>query len=174
MLRVERFLTLLLSHRSNRSVQSCLEEVVSIHDKLQSTNEGGTFITVDIGQYGSSRMEENHYFLPNTANSIENITSAVESVFHHIYKGKLTLSNWEKTFTESTGGITERGYIAMLQRNLASQSDCLILMGGGSFQQVAGYQYLSEHKHQSLCMYTVCVSNSFKQLFSKESRSPLD
>lgn len=167
MLRIERFLTLVLSDHSKISVQACLEEVLSIHDKIRSKKKLGTFVTVDIGQYGSKKMQEdNQYFLRNTVNSIGNITAAVESVFKHIYNGSLTLSNWEKTFTESTGGITERGYIAMLQQSLASQSDCLILMGGGSFQQVAGYQYLSAHSHQPLCIYTVCVSDNFKQLFA--------
>ena len=166
MLRIERFLTLLLSNRSNTTVNACLEEVLSIHDKLKFESTGNTFVAVDIGRYGSGKMQkENQYFQQNSVNSIDNITGAVKIFFNRLYHGYITLSNWEETFPRITNGIVERGYIASLQQNLASQADCLILMGGGSFQEVAGFQYINKHQNNSLCIHTICTSNKFKVLF---------
>ena len=167
MLRIERFLTLAVSGRSNESVESCLKKTISIHDDIVDSMENtGTYVTVDIGKYGSGIMQKEGVVSQFGKGSIESITTSVESIFHHLFDTPLTLEKWENTFVNATNGIVERGYIAMLQQNIASQADCLILMGGGSFQQVAGIQYLNNRGRRSLCLHTVCVSKSFKKTFS--------
>lgn len=168
MLRIERFLTLSSSGRLNESVQSCLNKTLSIYDTIFSPKTDDTFITVDIGRYGSGIMQNKKEVSFFGKGSIESITESVEYTFNHIYKGKLSLTEWEETFDKSTNGMRERGYIAMLQRNIASESDCLILMGGGSFQQVAAFQYLNNIKQKGMTpfLYTICVADSFKELFA--------
>ncbi len=134
MLRIERFLTLAVSGRSNESIESCLNKTVLIHDGIaQSLENVGTYITVDIGKYGSGIMQKEGIVSRFGKGSIGSITRSVESVFSHFYNATVTLEDWENTFVNATNGITERGYIAMLQQNIASQSDCLVLMGGGSY-----------------------------------------
>lgn len=166
MLRIERFLTLAASGRSSESIESCLNKTLIVYDKLMSLKRNvGAYITVDIGKYGSGIMQKEGAVAQFGKGSIGFITNLVESVFKHIYNATVTLEDWENTFVNTTGGKLERGYIAMLQRNIASQSDCLILMGGGSFQQVAGFQYLNNKKGAKPCIHTVCVSNSFKHIF---------
>ena len=164
MLRIERFLTLAASGRSSESIESCLNKTLAVYDKLMSLKKDvGAYITVDIGKYGSGIMQKEGAVARFGKGSIGFIIKLVESVFKHIYKKTVTLEDWENTFVNTTGGKLERGYIAMLQRNIAIQSDCLILMGGGSFQQVAGFQYLNNvnKKGAKPCLHTVCVSNSF-------------
>lgn len=168
MLRIERFLTIAASGRSSENVESCLRETMSLFDK-ESSNKGG-FVTVDIGKYGSGVMQEQVAVNRFAMGSIRFITSLVESLFKHVYNVTTTLEAWESTFTNATGGITERGYIAMVQRNIVAQADCLILMGGGSFQQIAGFHYLSNMKKKGVrpCMHTVCTTNNFRKLFNIE------
>lgn len=168
MLRIERFLTLAASGRSKESVGSCLKKTMLIHDNIQSQKALGTYITVDIGKYGSGIMQNEGTVARYGKGTINSITEKVEVVFRHMYEKETTLEDWEETFVNITDGIVERGYIAMLQRNIASKSDCLILMGGGSFQQIAGYQYIHNCGEKTLtpCLHTVCALASFTKLFN--------
>ena len=163
MLRIERFLVMAASGRSNDSVKSCLSKAALMFDENISQKNVGVYVTVDIGKYGSTVMQEEMVVSRFGLGSIEFITDLVESLFTHIFNATVTLENWEETFVNATGGIKERGYIAIVQRNIASQADCLILMGGGSFLQIAGFQYLKHSKH---CLRTVCVLNSFNKVFN--------
>lgn len=166
MLRIERFLTLVSSGRSNDSVQSCLTKTRSLFDQIRSLKNLGVYITVDIGKYGSGVMKKRGAVSRFREDSITAITRSVESFLGHVYNKTVTLETWEDAFVNATGGISERGYIAMVQRNIARQADCLILMGGGSFQQVAGFQYLDMKKNVKTCLHTVCVLDSFRKLFN--------
>ena len=171
MLRIERFLTLAYSGRSNESVESCLNQTISTFDdiKLKMLNTGA-FITVDIGNFGSGIMQkESAVSRLGNGYSIEALTKFVEASFSHIINKTMSLTDWETTFVTATGGIVERGYIAMLQRDIASHADCLILMGGGSFQEVAGFHYIANmnRRHKTPCIHTICVSENFKKLFQQ-------
>lgn len=166
MLRIERFLTTVSSGRSNDSVWSCLNKTITLIDEIMS-RDLGVYVTVDIGKYGSGVMQ-NKVAVSHFKETITDITKIVELLLTHLYNTTVTLETWEDTFLNATGGISERGYIAMVQRNIANQADCLILMGGGSFQQVAGFQYLENMKDKNIkpCLHTICVLESFnKKLF---------
>lgn len=167
MLRIERFLTLAISGRSSESIKSCLNKIVLIYNDIRTKKNVGAYITVDIGKFGSGIMQKRAAVSRFGKGSIEFITKSVEFMLKHLYNATVTLEDWENTFINTTRGITERGYIAMLQRTIASQSDCLILMGGGSFQQVAGIQYLNKMKDKAKtpCLHTVCTSESFYDYF---------
>ena len=166
MLRIERFLTVAASGRSHDSVQSCLNKCLSLLEKIRSKNFG-VYVTVDIGKFGSGVMQNKGAVSRYEEGTIAAITESVESLFKHLYNTTVSLKSWEETFVNVTDGKTERGYIAMVQRNIAYQADCLILMGGGSFQQVAGFQYLenAESNNRKPCIHTVCTLESFSKLF---------
>ena len=171
MLRIERFL---MQQRSQRTIQnnltSCVNTALEIHDKIREEKDAGTFLTLDVGRFGSHVMQHSHAVSRLTSqggDTMESITSLAKDTIKHIYNGKFTLKTWEETFIEASGGITEMGYIAMLQRNIATEADCLILMGGGSFQQVAAYQYIKNHPEPSgRCLHTVCVTQNFDKSFA--------
>ena len=167
MLRVERFLTLKRMGRSNESVESCLKKTVKLHDRLlqtQTFDNSSTFLTLDIGRFGSGIMQDPSVVAKLGQDSLSSIGESVVQTLEHLYNGEWTMSSWEQSFVKATGGIVERGYIAMLQRSIATHSDCLILMGGGSFQQVAAYQYMKHHQGQSKpCLYSVCATESFSR-----------
>lgn len=172
MLRIERFLMQQTAQKiEQNNLTTCMNTALEIHDTIKEDNKDmSTFLTFDVGRFGSHVMQH-----PNAVSklafhggdSIESITSLAEDTINYIYNGKLTLTSWEDTFIEASGGITEMGYIAMLQRNIATEADCLILMGGGSFQQVAAYQYLKKHTEPlRRCLHLVCVTQSFDNSFT--------
>ena len=171
MLRVERFLTLKRMGRSNESVESCLKKTVKLHDRLlqtQTFDNSSTFLTLDIGRFGSGIMQDPSVVAKLGQDSLSSIGESVVQTLEHLYNGEWTMTSWEQSFVKATSGIVERGYIAMLQRSIATHSDCLILMGGGSFQQVAAYQYMKHHQGQSKpCLYSVCATESFSRSITR-------
>ncbi len=163
MLRTERFFGSAATGHLTENLESCLNKTLLLNDKLKKSASHGTFITVDIGRYGSGIMQNERSVHRLVNGSIKSITQSIELIFGKVFNGKVSFEDWQNTFAYTTGGFIERGYIAMLQQHIASQSQCLILMGGGSFQQVAAFQYLGNHK---LCLHTVCTRESFRHLFS--------
>ena len=172
MLRVERFLTLLASGRSaNETVDSCLDKTMDVFYGLKDQpvwSSSQPFLTLDIGRYGSGIMQNNKAVLKLKA-SLTAVTASVTKLLVMIYGGRWqSVGEWEDSFLEATGGIGERGYVAMLQRDLAVHSDCLILMGGGSFQEVAATHYLQAHPdpaHQ--CLHVVCAATAITTSLGK-------
>ena len=62
------------------------------------------------------------------------------------------------TFTNATKRIENSGYIAALQRTLASQAECLVLAGGGNFQELAMRDYMRNHPNKrNWCIHAVCA-----------------
>ena len=164
MLRVERFLTLKSSRAVDDTVESCLEKTLGVYSDLREDprwSNSSPFLTLDIGRYGSGLMQSNKT-VQRMDESLDSVTASVTQFLVKVYGGRWTsLEEWEDSFLVATEGIAERGYVAMLQRQIAVESDCLILMGGGSFQEVAANHYLIAHPdpaHQ--CLHVVCSATA--------------
>lgn len=154
MLRVERVIKHYLMednvNTSNRSLEKCFDKVLTL--KL---NAEKPFVTLDIGKFGTqSRFR---------STKSEMLAELSNGVLMSLYDNKWSVKEWENSFAEATGGITDVSYIAALQRMIASRADCLVLMGGGSFQSLAVYDYLEYHKNRTNgtgwvpCIQLVCV-----------------
>ena len=164
MLRVERFLTFKSAHHISETVDSCLAKTLAVYSDLKKAARWAAsqpFLTLDIGRYGSGEMQSNESVV-KMAGSLEAVTESVTRFLVEVYGGRWrSLEEWEDSFLQATEGFGERGYVAMLQREIAVSSDCLVLMGGGSFQEVAATHYLHAHPdpaHQ--CLHLVCTPSS--------------
>ena len=159
MVRLER---MLLKFRRSKDVenqiQRCLMKVTNIvHEIWKRKKPSVPLVTLDLGKYGSgswdASMEE--YF----GNRIDSnrITSFAKETLLTLFNNHWSFEQWEQSFTQAAKGLENSGYIAALQRTLASQAECLVLAGGGNFQELAVRDYMREHPDKgSWCIYLVC------------------
>ncbi len=139
-------------------VKLCLAKTAGVVRNLQSKlGVKQPFVAIDIGKYGSGSWNE--VLRADEKHLINDMKSTLLSFFNH----SLTFEEWEDTFTEVSGGITDRGYIAALQQGIASRADCIVFLGGGNFLRLALHEYLNLHPEvSSWCIYFVCIEERFK------------
>ena len=135
MLRMER----LYSKKGGRidytsNVAKCILKIISLwKEMVQESGVEATFLSTDIGKYGSSLVGMNKHVLEDTS-----------KLFHAIKDS--TLQKYDETFAAVTGeNSNEKGYISVLQKALASRAKCLLLVGGGSYQAHALHLYKQLH-----------------------------
>ncbi len=161
MIRIER----LFESHARESLVLCLNKTIKLHNMLKqqhSMADVSTFVTLDFGRFGSDVMQKNK-ITRRIGISEGTLKQSVQETLSHLYNGQWSMEEWEEGFVRATGGIAERGYIAMLQQSIAAHSDCLILMGGGSYQEVTAHQYIEYHRHSSKqCLYTACMKERWK------------
>ena len=56
----------------------------------------------------------------------------------------------------------DKGYIAALQRVLASRADCLVLVGDGDFQAMDVLDFMQYHNSKE-CIHVVCDKTGILQ-----------
>ena len=57
---------------------------------------------------------------------------------------------------KAAGGITDRGFIAALEKTISIHADCIILLGrGSSFVRPAASDYISLHDNNR-CVVSIC------------------
>ena len=143
-------------------IKECLQKTLSLRNKvIGNSTDVLPLLTIDVGgHYGSGSYRAS-----------DDITSLARNMLTTLYNGSWTMSEWEKSFIQVADGVTDRGYIAALQRVLASRADCLIMTGGGGFQALArnGYQYY--HNSSSNCVFRVCDAYYEKQLKQEKKLS---
>ena len=144
MLRIER---IVIDSRYARNyltaVMKCFNEVFELKKKLAMNFN--PLVTMDIGgEYGTATSE--------LRGSVQEYSI---KAFESLYNNTWSVSEWEKSFVKAAGGVTDRGYIAALQRVLASRADCLVLVGGGDFQAMAVLDFMQYHNSKE-CIHVVC------------------
>ena len=156
MLRIERMMQFLTEegHTSTMWVDKCLRDAVRLTRDKQTS--GYPMVTLDLGMFGSSSLNISKYI----SEDIEALTRKSKVLLTNLYNNKVTFEEWETSFTKATGGVKNNGYIAALQRTLASRAKCLILVGGGNFQDLALKDYLKNHPNrEDQCIHLVCALN---------------
>ena len=133
-------------------VKSILHEVrqnwIVVKDR-QHLN--ATFLAFDVGKYGSAGFNLLNFFGP-----MGEILEEMRKFFDSLYNGSISYSEWEDSFVEVGGvksGSGVAGYVAILQKEIASQGRCIILIGGGSFQESAGHLHQLHHQGQKQCTF---------------------
>ena len=155
MLRVERVLKFYLREfdRTNasigrpRTLEGCFREVLKLRDEIVGEiSSKGVFVALDVGKFGTDSFYQ----------IIPAISSLSEKTLKNLYHNRWTVKQWENSFVDGVNGTSNKGYIAALQRTIASRADCLVLMGGGSFQALAALDYVRLHGN-SRCIHLVCT-----------------
>ena len=137
MVRTEKFLTFGESKDHNfQNIGRCLNKTIRAWNRLkQKTGLKLTFLSIDVGKYGSTSLTEKHShkkYLP--------YLHLYKNFFKQVYGPSSTIESWESSF-ESITNIRDTGYIGSLQKTLVSQAQCIVFSGGGSFQKHAKYMH---------------------------------
>ena len=116
--------------------------VKSIHSKHHSL---ATFLTTDIGKYGS--LDFNLY---NSTRAVAaNVTSYTEELLRTFYNNKsMSLEEYDRMF-EDFSGTTNPAFISQLQKAIAANARCLLLVGSGAFHQNTVKMYENLHPSSS-------------------------
>lgn len=129
----------------HENVSVCSQEIVQILKKLKNSHGiSDTFLAMDVGKFGSSGSMKHH------------LQPLGETLFSSLYGKRWSFHEWENSF-ESSASSDNPAYVANLQRTIAASSRCLILFGGGGFQNQARSLYETFHPDpKSWCIYKVC------------------
>ena len=131
-------------------VKNILQEVRQKWTAVKNRQHlNATFLAFDVGKYGSADFSLLNYFGP-----MGEILTEIRKFFDGLYNGSISYSEWEDSFMQVSGvksGSGVAGYVAILQKEIASQGRCIILVGGGSFQQSAGHLHQLNHQGQKQC-----------------------
>ena len=139
-----------------------LNELLTTVKKLKKVFPNGTiFGAVDIGRFGSSSVPQ--AFSGAAIQFKSEILQSIRNTLTSLYDNRWTFTEWEDSFLQASRGIADRGYIAAIQRGVASSAKCLVLFGGGRFQFVALNEYIHNHPEESdQCISQVYVADRFK------------
>lgn len=155
----------MISYRTSvlKRLTQCFDEAL----KLQISNRK-PLLALDIGKYGSASFPRTLQRYDATQANFPQIMEKLEQFVQKLFQEHTgwTLSTWEDSFTNVLlhEEASEAGYIAALQSALASRADCLVLMGGGHYQQALVVEYAKRHSHK--CVHFLCTSPNWMHAFN--------
>ena len=141
-------------HSKEFTVSSCLQETVSELLRLrESRHLPGTFISIDIGKYGTKKWR---YKMNG------NMSNSLEKFFRSVYGGGMSVKDWETSF-EKASSSRDAGYIGLLQKVIVTRARCIVFAGGGAFQRHALHLYRqldANRNDECLSIVKYCTSSS--------------
>lgn len=134
----------LVQQRYNISV--CTRQLVDLLTNLSSALETKNyFLAMDVGKFGSRGA------------ALMNLLQYGEQLFTAVYEELWSFQQWENSF-EQHASCEEVAYVANLQKALATKAQCLVVIGGGQFQEQAVNLYRKFHPHpDSHCLHALCA-----------------
>ncbi len=156
MLQTRQILSTLTKQKSllKMALQTCLDTASKSVCKFQKTHGPCTpFVMADIGTYGSEHWRKAYGKVEGTQ-----LEKKIKDSVCHLLNSSIDFDGWQKRLTISTEGVSDKGYLAVIQKSIASRADCLVLLGGGKYLRRALYEYLIEHPDTSAwCVQLVCL-----------------
>ena len=133
----------------------CVDKIAQIMSNIS----GQHFMTIDVGRFGDPKAL-NFY----TRATETEITNKLINVTYHNSWNKTV---WENTFIKAANGISDGGYIASVQKEIASHASVLITAGGGSFQK----SMMLQHKSESTQKVDLIQACSLDDLYAAASNN---
>ena len=153
------------SSNISANIEECLHQLQdTTNEAMRAVGTSKLLVTSDVGYYGSGSW----YAHKKTKAIQQRVKIGIE----RLYEGReeWSFEQWEQSFIETLGGVTDRGYVAALQRVLAASNKtaCLVLMGGGRFQELSLENYLHHTRHQphTRCVHLVCIQMKYAKSFN--------
>jgi len=142
----------------SRELAVCYQKVRNTVAKIRhaASEKLDMFMTIDLGMFGTKGDPELKTGKLSPTDGLVYL-STIEFMKDMYENPQWSLGQWEQMFLDTLGSKNDSGYIAGLQRTIATKSTCLIVIGGGSFQQLAVDLYENFHStEKQLCLFKVC------------------
>ena len=151
---VLRFEYLLLEHYDIDACMNTFYETLN-HTKIVDKS---VFVAADIGKYRSNSWEDSLSEFSSKKASQYKLMERFHDAVSLLIGDQWTFEDWDNSFTTVTAGIEANGYIAALQKTIASRADCIyFLVQGGNFQSLVVEEYVKHHPHQTEpCINFIC------------------
>ena len=125
----------------------CSKNLSNVLDKVR--RKWKIFLAYDMGIFGSI-----HYVRDKRLAPLQ------KQIFLDVFNGSLQVNEREKHLMYATNGIADRGIIAQLEKVIATNADCIILLGPHStFIRLSGSMYISQHINSNKCVVSICAEN---------------
>ena len=136
-----------LDNDTHAEIPRCIRKTLyQLQQLRKDTGIENTFVSTDIGKYGSSSFAKKKYY-HHYQDMVEFVRAA--------NRGKMVMGDIERTL-EKVSGTTDSGYIASLQQLIVTRARCVLFMGGGSFQRHALHMYQDMHpRKEDQCIHVV-------------------
>ena len=108
------------------------------------------FLAYDMGLFGSKVYSTRNPLAP-----------LQEQIFQDVFNGSLQINEREETLRKAANETTDRGLIAQLEKVIATNADCIILLGPHSnFVKSSSFLYISHHSTKK-CIVTICADEVY-------------
>ena len=129
----------------NQYLLNCSKQLKHTLDKVR--NRWEIFMAYDLGTFGSDG-----YF----AYSDKRLFPMRDQIFSDVFNGSIQMKEREEMLINASGGISDRGFIAILEKTIAIHADCIILLGKySSFVESSANLYFSLHPSNA-CAVSIC------------------
>ena len=133
------------SIEKNEYLLQCSKNLSHVLDKVRE--KWKIFLAYDMGTFGSEKYSMR----------MENQLAPLrDQIFLDVFNGTLQVEEREEMLKQAAGGITDRGFIAQLEKMISTNADCIILLGKhSSFVRSSVALYMSLHPTNK-CMVAIC------------------
>ena len=123
-------------HDFKEATKSFINQCIDKVNQTLSDISGQHFMTIDLGRFGDPSARSSM-----TSDTVKEI---IKKLIHVTYNNTWNQTEWENTFVKATYGVSDKGYIASLQKEIVSHASIVIIAGAGSFQNSMLLQYKSQ------------------------------
>ena len=132
----------------SQTLLQCSKQLKVELDKIRSWHE--IFLAIDLGTFGSKKYSTG-----------DKLTPLKNQIHLDIFNGSLTPDQREERLKNAAGGITDCGFIAQLEKVIATNADCIILLGRKSgFVSTSLTLYLTRHPVDR-CVVSICYNDVY-------------
>ena len=134
--------------QKSQHLLTCSKQLKHTLDKVR--NKWGIFMAYDLGTFGS----DGYY-----STGDQQLLPLRDQIFSDVFNGSISIKQREEMLIDASGGISDRGFIATLEKTIATQADCIVLLGKFSnFVRSSALLYFSLHPSNT-CAVSICSEN---------------
>ena len=136
----------------------CAAELMEYLSELR-TNQSKTFLSISLGRFGDNDAwffdkEVGDYFDHNSnGHYTGNAQKLFQQFLNIVYENK-TIDSYDNDFVRVTNGLTDSGYVATIQKTVATNARNLVVVGGrSSFQRaiIVNYKENNNNNIKHIC-----------------------